>query len=134
MVVFKLNPWVKKWQKKLSFQNQCDNLNWNKLKCILIFKNKVVRLNKRRFPKIPHWIDSYRVNRFNVVPVNRFRTNLNRFTIMLMNRFSTELNRISWVGMNRFIIEMNRFNQSVSMFSWQTTYMHYSLHMSQLGD
>ena len=74
------------------------------------------------------------MNRFNLVPVNRFRTNPNRFTVMLMNRFSTKLNRFSRVRMNRFIIGMNRFNQSVPVFSWQTTYMHYSLHISQLGD
>ena len=105
-----------------------------KIKMYLNSKNKIVRLDKQKSPKIPYWIYLYRVNRFNVVSVNRFRTNPNRFTIMLMNWFSTKLNRFSMVRMNRFITEMNRFNQSVIMFSWQTTYMHYSLHISQLGD
>ena len=62
--MFKLNPWVKEWQKKLSFQNQCDNLNWNRLKCILILKTKLWDWINEDFPKYliesihTEWIDS----------------------------------------------------------------------------
>ena len=130
MVMFKLNPWIKKWQTRAFLSKSVWQFKLKQIKMYLNFKNKAMRFDKRSFPLIPHWIDSCELNRFNVILMNWFRTNPNRFIVLLMNRFSTELNRFSMVRMNRFITEMNRFNQSDSLFSWQTTYTYFSLHIS----